>query len=112
MRFSATFFLGLVAYAAALPTVTLTGDVIEARAPQLSVPPGTPVTDTQGVKLRPGTRCTTTSTEGVLACNDGTGAVFNIVKGRIRGRDLVPPEEDSGDAAAQEAADDREEEDD
>ncbi|KLU91037.1 hypothetical protein MAPG_09561 [Magnaporthiopsis poae ATCC 64411] len=87
MRFHVTFLLGFAAYAAALPTVQQTGDGaaagIEARSPQKggagkSVPPGTPVSDTQGVKLRKGESCTTTSTAGVLACQDGTGGVFNI----------------------------------
>ncbi|KAL8377959.1 hypothetical protein RB595_008579 [Gaeumannomyces hyphopodioides] len=88
MRFSITFFFGLVAYAAALPTAALTGDVIEGRAPQNRVPPGTPVADTQGVKLRKGESCTTTSTKGVLGCQDGTGGTFNIVNGRRQRRSL------------------------
>lgn len=97
MRFHATFILGLVAYAAALPTIPQTGEIIEARDPQnrASPPPGTPTNDTQGVRLRDGEVCKTTSTEGVLACHDPSGASFNIVNGQRRNlkkRDEAEPE--------------------
>ncbi|PVI00569.1 hypothetical protein DM02DRAFT_628406 [Periconia macrospinosa] len=51
--------------------------------------PGTPVID-GSLKLKPGQSCTTTSTKGVLGCQDGTGATFNIVNGRKQSkRDMV-----------------------
>ncbi|KAK8052194.1 hypothetical protein PG993_003579 [Apiospora rasikravindrae] len=42
--------------------------------------PGTPVVDA-ALNLNEGESCTTTSTQGVLGCGDGTGANFNIVDG-------------------------------
>lgn len=42
--------------------------------------PGTPVVD-GALNLDEGESCTTTSTQGVLGCGDGTGANFNIVNG-------------------------------
>ncbi|TLD08026.1 hypothetical protein PspLS_12066 [Pyricularia sp. CBS 133598] len=55
-----------------------------------SLKPGTIVQDMQGVKLRGGEACKASSTEGVLACNDVSGASFNIVNGQrqnLRRRD-------------------------
>ncbi|KAK1954724.1 hypothetical protein LY78DRAFT_729655 [Colletotrichum sublineola] len=43
--------------------------------------PGTPVVD-GALKLKDGESCTTTSTKGVLGCDDGTGGTFNIVDGK------------------------------
>ncbi|EFQ25781.1 hypothetical protein CGRA01v4_14175 [Colletotrichum graminicola] len=43
--------------------------------------PGTPVVD-GALKLNEGESCTTTSTKGVLGCDDGTGGTFNIVNGK------------------------------
>ncbi|TLS21167.1 uncharacterized protein PpBr36_10474 [Pyricularia pennisetigena] len=64
MKFQIACVLSLMAYsAAALPAGTK---------------PGTIVQDTQGVKLRDGEVCKATSTEGVLACHDPSGASFNI----------------------------------
>ncbi|KAK7995749.1 hypothetical protein PG991_015216 [Apiospora marii] len=45
--------------------------------------PGTPVVD-EALNLNEGESCTTTSTQGVLGCGDGTGANFNIVDGERR----------------------------
>ncbi|TLD10874.1 hypothetical protein PgNI_05356 [Pyricularia grisea] len=62
--------------------------------------PGTIVKDTQGVKLRDGEVCKTTSTKGVLACNDSSGASFNIVNGErqnLRRRDAEDDNDDEGD---------------
>ncbi|KAK1990868.1 hypothetical protein LX36DRAFT_647290 [Colletotrichum falcatum] len=43
--------------------------------------PGTPVVD-GALNLKSGESCTTTSTKGVLGCDDGTGGTFNIVNGK------------------------------
>ncbi|KAK8080772.1 hypothetical protein PG997_008590 [Apiospora hydei] len=45
--------------------------------------PGTPVVDA-ALNLNEGESCTTTSTQGVLGCGDGTGGNFNIVDGERR----------------------------
>jgi hypothetical protein len=45
--------------------------------------PGTPVVD-GALDLNEGESCTTTSTQGVLGCQDGTGGTFNIVDGERR----------------------------
>lgn len=67
MKFQLACILSLMACsAAALPA---------------STKPGTIVQDTQGVELGDGEVCKATSTEGVLACNDASGASFNIVNG-------------------------------
>ena len=54
--------------------------VTAAEAAKGDFEPGTPVVD-PSLNLNPGEVCTTTSTKGVLACNDETGATFNIVNG-------------------------------
>ncbi|KAI6406029.1 hypothetical protein MCOR24_007752 [Pyricularia oryzae] len=87
MKFQLACILSLMACsAAALPA---------------STKPGTIVQDTQGVELGDGEVCKATSTEGVLACNDASGASFNIVNGerqnlrrREAGQDDHEPNDD------------------
>ncbi|KAK8043261.1 hypothetical protein PG994_013744 [Apiospora phragmitis] len=47
------------------------------------VKPGTPVNE-PSLPLKAGEFCSTTSQEGVLGCDDGTGNTFNIVNGQRR----------------------------
>lgn len=60
--------------------ITLLFAGLAAAAP---VKPGTPVND-PSLPLKAGEFCSTTSQEGVLGCDDGTGNTFNIVNGQRR----------------------------
>ncbi|CAI6341411.1 unnamed protein product [Periconia digitata] len=52
-----------------------------------NIEPGTPVVDGK-LNLRAGESCSTTSTKGVLGCDDGTGGTFNIVNGKRQKRQI------------------------
>lgn len=74
MQFGAFFTLLLASVAVAAPTPQRSGSRVK---------PGTPVNDPT-LPLKPGEFCSTTSQEGVLGCDTGTGNTFRIVNGQRR----------------------------
>ncbi|KAK2055072.1 hypothetical protein LY76DRAFT_618811 [Colletotrichum caudatum] len=85
MKFTLTSIAVLVGVASAAPALEarVFGDdaITLKQADTGKFEPGRPVVD-GALNLKDGESCTTTSTKGVLGCDDGTGGTFNIVNGK------------------------------